>query len=324
MLKTRLTEEWGLKYPLIQAPMAGAAGGELARAVSEAGGLGMIGVGGATEIEWVQGQAQIAREGGLFGVGILMWSLTSRPELFDALLDLKPFALCLSFGDPTPYIERAHSVGVRVIAQVQSPELAVQALAAGVDAIVAQGTEAGGHTGAVGTLPLVQKVLILASSTDVPVLAGGGIATGHGIAGILAMGCDGVWIGTRFVASRESLAADNGKAALLRAGETDTVLTHVFDIVQGAAWPDEFPGRALANDFTRTWHGQEETLKEELDKVRPMFSEAVQAGDMSQAVIYAGQAAGLIEDVPSARDIVPTLMSDAEGVLRRRAVSLLP
>ena len=323
MLSTQLTTRWGLKHPLVQAPMAGVAGGELARAVSEAGGLGMIGVGGATEIEWVQSQADIAREGGRFGLGILVWSLAGRPELFDALLELQPDALCLSFGDPTPYIERAHSAGVRVMAQVQNADLAVRALEAGADAIVAQGTEAGGHTGAVGTLPLVQKVLDLASLTSVPILAGGGIATGRGIAGVLAMGCDGVWIGTRFVASKESMTHASGKAALVHARETETVLTHVFDIVQGAAWPDEFPGRALANDFTRTWHGREEKLKEDLDNVRPAFREAVQAGDMSQAVVYAGQAAGLISDVPSARDILTALMADAEAVLRHRVAALL-
>ena len=225
----------------------------------------MIGVGGATETEWVQGQANLARESGRFGFGILLWSLANRPELFDALLELEPFALCLSFGDPTRYVDRAHSAGVRVIAQVQDAELATRALSANVDAIVAQGTEAGGHTGSVGTLPLVQKVLGLAAGTGIPVIAGGGIATGHAIAGLLAMGCEGVWVGTRFVASTESITASEGKAAVVRAKETETVLTHVFDIVQGADWPAELPGRALSNDFTRAWHGQEEALEKGLE-----------------------------------------------------------
>jgi nitronate monooxygenase len=323
MLTTTLTRDWGLKHPLVQAPMAGVAGGRLARAVCEAGGMGMIGVGSTVEARWLEEQVEEAGRGGRFGLGLLLWALDNRPELLDLLLAQRPFALCLSFGDPTPFVERIHAAGVLVLAQVQTAELAEQALQAGVDALVAQGTEGGGHTGSVGTLPLLQRVLEIAGPSGIPVLAGGGIATGRAIAGLLAMGCEGVWIGTRFAASEESMFSAGARAAIERARETDTVHTHVFDLVQGAAWPDAFPGRALRNAFTETWHGREDELSARMAEVRGEYEAACQRDDTSQSVIYAGQAAGLIDESLPAGEIVEVLMRDAEEALRGRFPSLL-
>lgn len=323
VLKTKLTESWQLKHPLVLASMAGAAGGALARAVSDAGGLGMLGLGAADSAEWLNREAAIARKAERFGIGIQLWTLKDRPDLIDITLAEKPFAVCLSFGDPAPFADHIHAAGALLIAQVQTAELAEQAIAAGVDALVAQGTEAGGHTGSVGTLPLLQRVLQIAAPTGIPVIAAGGIASGAGIAGVLAMGADGVWIGTRFVATDESLASQAVKLQIEEASEADTIHTHVFDIVQNFDWPDDFPGRALRNDFTERWHGRENELRDRLSEAATEFDAAKRAGDQSKAAVYAGQAVGLIGKSLPAAAVVEQLMSDTESVLREGFESLL-
>jgi nitronate monooxygenase len=229
----------------------------------------------------------------------------------------RPFAVSISFGDPAPYVARAHAADTRVVSQVQSAELARRAVAAGVDALVAQGTEAGGHTGSVGTLPLLQIVLEMGDAAGIPVIAAGGIASGRGVAGVLAMGAAGVWLGTRFVASAEAQGQDGVKQAIVGADETRTVHTHVFDIVQQLPWPDPFPGRALRNEFTERWHGREAELQARVEEVRPQFEAARGRGDLSQAFVYAGQAAGMVHEVLPAAAIVERLMADAEATLTR-------
>jgi nitronate monooxygenase len=302
--------------------MAGVAGGALAGAVSAAGGLGMIGIGSATPADWIAREAAIARGHGPFGVGLMVWALDTRPDLLDLVLAERPSAVALSFGDPAPYVERVQAAGARVLSQVQDAATAHQALAAGVDALVAQGTEAGGHTGGVGTLPLLQIVLPLGEAAGIPVLAAGGIGNGRGIAGVLAMGAAGAWIGTRFAATVEAQGSDAAKQAILRADETRTVQTHVFDIVQGLPWPDPFPGRALTNAFTARWHGREDDLRARLGEVRPAFEAARAGGDLSEAYVYAGQVAGLIDDIVPAATLLERLMSEAEQVLSRAAALL--
>lgn len=322
MLHTRLTEAWGLRYPLIQAPMWGAGGGALAAAVSAAGGLGMLGVGSTAAAGWVEEEAERARAAGRFGIGLMAWALERRPELLEAALAARPFAVAISFGDPAPYVARVHAAGAHILCQVQDGASARRALAAGVDALVAQGTEAGGHTGSVGTLPLLQVVLDLGDRAGVPVLAAGGIGSGRGIAGVLAMGAAGAWLGTRFAATTEALGTDRAKAAIVRASEAETVHTHVFDIVQGLPWPATFPGRALANNFTARWHGREDDLIVGLPDVRAAFDAARARGDVAETHVYAGQAAGLIDEVLPAAALVERLMAEAESVLRRSLAML--
>src|SRR5262245_47988200 len=148
MLSTAWTRAWGLRHPLVLAPMAGVAGGALAGAVSSTGALGMIGIASSTPADWIAGQAALARPHGPFGLGLMSWAVERRPALLDAVLAERPFAVALSFGDPAPYVARVHAAGARVVSQVQDVATARQAVAAGVDALVAQGTDAGGHTGA--------------------------------------------------------------------------------------------------------------------------------------------------------------------------------
>ena len=322
MLHTALTRSWGLRYPLIQAPMAGVSGGALAAAVSAAGGLGMLGAGSTTPAGWIAAEAARARAGGRFGVGLMVWALARRPELLDAVLAQRPFAVSLSFGDAAPYVERVHAAGVLVLCQVQDAESAREAVAAGADALVAQGTEAGGHTGSVGTLPLLQRVLEIGAAAGLPVLAAGGLASGCGIAGVLAMGAAGVWIGTRFAATTEALGTDGAKQAIVQANETQTVYTHVFDVVQELPWPEPFSGRALANAFTRRWHGHEQELRANQTDVRAAFEAARVRGDLSETYVYAGQAAGLIDGIEPAAMLVERLMAEAEETLARTTALL--
>ena len=281
--------------------------------------LGCIGFGNTTPVEWIAEQAALARPHGPFGFGMIVWALEQRPELLDAVLAERPFAVSFSFGDPTPYVERTRAAGARVLSQVQSGAIARQAVRAGVDALVAQGREAGGHTGLVGTLPLLQLVLEIGDEAGLPVLAAGGLATGRGIAGVLAMGAAGAFLGTRFAATAEAVWTDTAKQAVLQADETQTVQTHVFDIIQGQAWPDLFAGRALQNAFTARWHGREGALEAQLNELRQPFEAARRRGDYAEMFVYAGQVVGLIHDLPPAGDLVRRLMAEAEATLARSA-----
>jgi nitronate monooxygenase len=316
VLKTVLTESWGLKYPLLQAPMAGVAGGKLAAAVSSVGGLGLIGVNSVAEAGWVTQEAAVAREAGKFGIGLMIWCLPDRPDLLDAVLDSEPTLVSLSFGDPTPYVQAIREAGAKVVCQVQDGASAAVAIAAGVDAVIAQGTEAGGHTGHVGTLPLLQIVLEMAQPARVPVIAAGGIASGRGIAGVLTMGAAGVWVGTPFAATEEAIGTDEAKRTIIAARETDTMLTHVFDVIQEYPWPDQYPGRALANDFARRWQGREAELRANLREAQAEFQDARSRRDFSKANIYAGQSVGLVHEVMPAGKLVESLMAEAEAMLQ--------
>ena len=244
----------------------------------------------------------------------MSWVLERRPELLDAVLAEEPAAVSLSFGDPAPFVARAREAGAVVMSQVQDAEKAERAIEAGVDVLVAQGTDAGGHTGEVGTMPLLQKVLAIGERAGLPVLAAGGIGTGRGVAGVLAMGAAGAWIGTRFCATVESTGTEEAKGVILRASETDTVHTRVFDLVQDIPWPEEFPGRAIRNAFSARWHGREPRLEEERSTVSTEFEAA--RGDYAEDFVYSGQAAGLVGDVPPAGELVERLVAEAETHLR--------
>lgn len=173
MLSTELTRTFGLKHPIVSAPMANWSGGVLAGAVSAGGGLGMIGVGSATPEAWIAEQANLAGHHGPFGIGLLIWALESRPELLDAALGAQPSAVSVHGGDPTPYVARIKEAGAKVFCQVNNGNSAVRAAEAGADFLVAQGTDAGGHTGRVGTMPLLQRVLEVGEVSGLPVLAAG-------------------------------------------------------------------------------------------------------------------------------------------------------
>ncbi|RBY92838.1 nitronate monooxygenase family protein [Blastococcus sp. TF02A-30] len=319
MLTTALTRRFALTAPVVGAPMAGVAGGELARAVSLGGGLGMIGVGSATPSSWLAEQCAIPRADGLpFGVGLMAWALADRPDLLDTAIDAVPDLVSVSFGDPAPFVRRLHDAGIPVAMQVNTVDDVRRAEAADVDIVVAQGTEAGGHTGHRATLPLLQEVLAL---TDRPVLAAGGIATGAGLAAVLAAGAAGAWIGTPLLACAEATNSPAARARVLGAAGESTVLTRAFDVAQRLPWPERWPGRALVNQFSRTWHGREEELARD-DEASRRVVEARRTDDLEQGPLYAGESVGLVTEERSAADVVRSLAADAEVALRR-AVGLL-
>jgi nitronate monooxygenase len=168
--------------------------------------------------------------------------------------------LAFSFGDPTPYIARAKAAGAKVICQVQSIESLRIALAAGVDVVVAQGNEAGGHTGQLGTLPFLAQALEIAGKT--PVIASGGIGSGRALAAVLAAGAEGAWIGTPLLATHEAIeVADSYKKCIVESDGQDTVFTRMYDIMYDLRFPDGIAGRARINRVTREWHGRETELR---------------------------------------------------------------
>lgn len=322
MLHTYLSEQLELRYPIVGAPMAGPAGGRLARAITAAGGLGMIGIGSQTPVSFIERETAIARgdDEAHFGIGLMIWALDKRPDLLDAAIAARPFLLSLSFGSPGPYVSRCHDAGILVATQVNSADRALEAQAAGVDLIVAQGTEAGGHTGQVATLPVLQTVL---DAVQTPVLAAGGIASPRGLAAALAAGAEGAWIGTAFLACPECDNTEEARRRVLTASESDTILTHVFDRVQDIPWPRQHPGRALRNRFAEEWEGRADELTGNQETAQ-RYRQSRTEGDFDVAVIYAGQAAGLVTAQRPAAEVVRDIGEGAEKLLRSRSASLVP
>jgi len=312
-IRTTLTEAFGLEYPIVLAPMASVSGGRLSAAVSNAGGLGLVG-GGYGDSDWLRkelslAQAETSRP---WGVGLITWAVTH--ETVQLALDHGPHVLMLSFGDPQPYATDIKAAGCALICQVQDVEGARAAKAVGADFIVAQGTEAGGHGAARATLPLVPAVVDAVAPT--PVLAAGGIADGRGLTAALMLGAQGVLMGTRFYAATESLGHWRAKEHIVAANGEATRRTRVFDVVRGHEWPVPYTGRALHNRFLERWEGREDVLAAELDAEGQAFQEAVSEGDFETAMVWAGEAADLIAEVASAGELVRSIGMEAESNLR--------
>src|SRR5215472_7854914 len=317
MLHSYLTTSWLLRYPIIGAPMAGIGRGRLARAVSQAGGLGMIGIGSTESVERIVREAAIARgtDQGRFGIGLMAWAIERRPELLDAAIDAAPFLIAISFGAPAPYVERLHQHDILLATQVHSHAEAVRVAQAGADLIVVQGMEAGGHHGRqVSTLPLLQSVL---DSVQVPVLAAGGIASPRGVAAALAAGAEGVWVGTCLLASPECENTERARSRLVQAQDTDTILTRAFDVAQGLAWPAYYPGRALRNRFTDQWDHQVDALAQD-QGAQKQLAEAIAQQNYDLAPIYAGEAVGMVRRVLPAGEVIRQLGDGAERLLHDR------
>lgn len=322
MLRTRLCDLLAIEHPILNAPMGGTAGATLAAAVSEAGGFGMIGGTSRGGPDWLRAQIRAARErtSRPFGVGFIS-SFSGIDDLVQVALDEHVSAMNHSFADPAPYVAAAHAAGVKLFAQVQTVAQAAAAAAAGVDLIIAQGTEAGGHTGLSGTLALVPAVLEVVG--DIPVVAAGGIADGRGLAAVLMLGAVGAWMGTRFVASHEWGGGAWEQQALLAASADDTVRTSVFDLVRAAPFPDGIADRVLRNAFTAAWHGREAAIAHQRAELQRELAEAGQRGDATMADISAGVGAGLIRTVEPAGEIVRRTVREAEQTMRARCSELL-
>lgn len=315
MIATSLTGAFGLRYPIVLAPMGGVSGGRLAAAVSNAGGLGLVG-GGYGDREWLAHELSIvaAETREPWGVGLITWSIGA--DVLDLALSYHPRALMLSFGDPRPHAPAIRSAGCALICQAQGLEDARLAREAGADFIVAQGTEAGGHGGDRSTLPLVPAIVDFVAPT--PVIAAGGIIDGRGVAAALMLGAHGALLGTRFCASNEALGRDASKQRIVDATGGDTARTRVFDIVRDYAWPAPYTGRALRNDFMTRWNGREDALVAALDTERPAYRTATAADDYGTALVWAGEGVDLVTSVEPAATLVARIGSDAEACMRER------
>jgi nitronate monooxygenase len=283
--------------------MGSVSGGALAAAVARAGGLGLIGA-GYGDPDWIRREFDRA-EGARVGIGFITWSLAKRPELLDMALDHKPCAVMLSFGDPRPFAAKIRQSGAKLICQVQSLATARQALEAKPDVLVAQGTEAGGHGGERSLFALLPALRDLAP--EKPILAAGGIADRRGYEAAIALGADGVLVGTRFIASDEALAAPRAKERLVQADGDATIRTTVFDVVRGYDWGG-ITGRALRNKFIAKWHGNERALQENIPQERKAYFAAVERQDFDTALIFAGEAVDLIDSVLPAAEIVKRIV----------------
>jgi nitronate monooxygenase len=316
-LATPLTALLAITHPVLLAPMDTLAGSRLVRAVSEAGGFGILGGGYGDRARLEADTARLRDFDKPFGIGFITWSMARQPDLLDIALAARPRAIMLSFGDPAPFAARIKQAGAFLICQVQSEDMAKQALDAGADILVAQGTEAGGHGASRTTLDIVPAVIDLAAGC-VPVVAAGGIADGRGLAAMTMLGAAGVLMGTRFYASVEAAGADEAKRRICAANAGDTVRGVVFDWSRNIFWPAPFTGRSLVNDHTKRWHGREAELMHNIESVAADYAAAKAAGNFDVAVVFAGESVGLIHDVAPAAEIVGRIVNEAEQLLLGR------
>ena len=316
-LATRLTERFGLAHPVVLAPMAFAADGRIAGAVSRVGGLGLIG-GGYGDADWIDAQFAVAGDAEV-GCGLITWALAENPGVLDRVLAHGPRALMLSFGDPRPFAPAIRAAGVPLICQVQTAGDAAIALEAGAEVIVAQGAEAGGHGDRRATFTLVPEVadLVAGSSPETLVCAAGGIADGRGLAAALALGADGVLVGSRLWATTEAQVSDAMQAAALAADGDATLRTSVVDIARSLDWPERFTARVLRNRFTERWHGHETELRAHGEEAAEAWRAGWAAGDPDRASTFIGEAAGLIETIEPAAEVIARMSAQAAEILRR-------
>jgi nitronate monooxygenase len=310
MLSTPWSRSFGLRVPIVNAPMGGVAGGRLAAAVSAAGGLGMVGMGSIATRELLQTELQQVR--GTFGIGLVDWVMRNEAGLLEDALAAEPVLLSVSFGTDWSWVGKAHDAEIATVTQVYDSLGARQAVDAGIDILVARGAEGGGHGDVkLGTLPLLDTVL---DAVSVPVLAGGGIASARSLAAVLAAGASGAWVGTRLAACPEALTGDGSRRALIAARATDTAITRVFDVAQGRPWPARFPSRVLTNDFVERWTGKEDALASDR-RAREELAASIAADDRQIAPVDAGEGVGMISDDASVGEVIETMCSGAESLL---------
>ena len=315
MLKTRFTERFGVDHPVVLAPMDRVSGGRLAAAVSAAGGFGIIG-GGYGDANHIR--AAFAEAGNQkIGVGFITWSAQRNPDAVAAALDHDPAAVMVSFGDGEDIVVQAKDRGIPTFWQVQTLAQVRQAMDAGVDVIVVQGQEAGGHGMDRGLMALLPAARDTAGAEQV-ILAAGGIADGRGLASALMLGADGVLMGTRFWASLEAEGDAAAKSQIAAAQGDRTVRSKVFDLARGVDWPWHYTGRVIGNEFSDRWHGNIDGMKADIDTQRAVY-EAAPADDFSTRVVIAGEAVDLIDSIEPAAEIVAKTVDGAATLLRGAA-----
>jgi NAD(P)H-dependent flavin oxidoreductase YrpB (nitropropane dioxygenase family) len=306
-LQTPVCDLLGIQLPIFQAGMSSYTTPELVAAVSNAGGLGIIG-GLSREPDELREEIRKVREltSRPFGVNHVVSQI--NPDAIDVSIELRVPILSLAWGRAGEIVRRAHDAGIKVIHQVNTPEEAGRAASDGADVIVAQGGEGGGHVGAMSTLPLVPQVVDVVNG--VPVLAAGGIADGRGLAAVLMLGAQGALIGTRFLATPEARGRGHSKDVILNALGSQTVASKFFDDVLGLRWPGAMV-RSIRNPLLDRWAQRQQDWALAADQIRPSLEAALAAGDF----VLAGESAGLIHDIVPAGELVVRMAREAEALL---------
>ena len=306
-MKTEITELLGIEYPIIQGGMAWVAEYHLAAAVSEAGGLGIIGAASAPP-EWVRDQIQKAKKmtDKPFGVNIMLMS-PYADEIAKVIVEEKVKVVTTGAGSPEKYMQMWKEADVKVIPVVASVALAKRMERCHADAVVAEGTEAGGHIGEASTMTLVPQVV---DAVKIPVIAAGGIADGRGVAAAFMLGAEGVQMGTRFVATNEAEVHENYKQCIIRAKDIDSRVT-------GRA--TGHPVRALRNKMTTEYIRLEKegASFEELEHLTlGSLRKAVVDGDVKEGSVMAGQIAGLVKERMSCKELLDRLVAETDALMK--------
>lgn len=323
MIRTRICDIFDIDHPILLGGMGSVYSPDLVGAVSNAGGLGAMGCHNLS-VEQIRTAAAAIRQrtNKSFALNFLIFDTVDA--CFAAALEEKPPAMAFAWPRPdqdiASYVGRAHDIGAKVTFMAGGVPEARRAADAGADAIIAQGTEGGGHVSWNATMALVPMVVDAVG--PIPVIAAGGIADGRGMAAALALGADGVLLGTRFLASDESPLHPNFKQAIIDSDGHDTVLTEIPDICQAKVWPGAM-SRATRNSFIERWSGREWALRQNQMEALTQMREGRQNGDIEEASLSMGQDAGLIHELLPAGEIVRCIAAEAEDILALRLPGFL-
>ena len=317
MLHTRFTDLLNITLPVMSAPMSNHSGGRLAAAVSQAGGLGTFGGSNDFGPDWMREQiayirAQTDRP---FGIGFITQLIEDRPENFEIALEEKVPVVVFSFSDPQPWLGRARDAGAVTVCQVQSWAGAQAAVDAGAEMLLAQGNEAGGHTGGMNLLPLLTG--LVERFPHLPVLAAGGIAAGRALAAVLAAGAEGASLGTALLATPEAVEVPQAfKERILLSDGEDTTFTRLYDLLGSRPWPEGIAGRVYRNRLVREWDGRDEEILRQREELASDVAAARARHDPEIASVYMGQGAGQVNAIRPAAQVVEEICREAEGILR--------
>jgi NAD(P)H-dependent flavin oxidoreductase YrpB (nitropropane dioxygenase family) len=323
MIHTRICDLLGIVHPVVLGGMGTATTAPLVAAVSNAGGFGTLGTSAFTAATLGAEIGAIReRTNKPFGINHLLFQI--QDEMFAVTLAARPnvaaFAWARKEQKLRDYFQRAHDAGCTVMHMAGEVPEAVRAAEAGADVLVAQGTEAGGHVGWMASLPLLP--MVVKAVAPLPVLCAGGIADGSGLAAALALGAEGVLVGTRFMATPEAPIHANFKQAIVSSDGHDTVLTEIPDLASQRVWPGAM-SRARRNKFIERWAGREWAIRQNAAEIGNQLAAARAAGDVDNASLSFGQDAGLIHSIKSVKEVVDDMVMEAEDILRTRLPSLL-
>ena len=307
MIKSPICDKLGIKYPIFQGGMAWASNYELASAVSNAGGLGIIGA-GQMPPEFLVQEIRKAKENTdkPFGVNLILY-LTYIEELVDAVIQEGVPVVTTGAGNAGPYIKKFHDAGIKVIPVIPSSALAKRVEKAGADAVIAEGTESGGHIGEITTMAIVPQVT---DAVNIPVIAAGGIADYRGFAAALCLGASGIQMGTRFLATKECHIHQNWKDMVVKASDRDTVVT---------GRPTGHPVRVLKNSLAKMFLELEEKCApvSEYEKLGTGKLKAASVdGDVEMGSLMSGQIAGLIKEEKTVKEVIEEIVSQTEDFIK--------